>query len=516
MLAALSWFASGALYLTLPPSPDQFNHAYMGWRLVEGDVPYRDFIDQNWPGVIGLHGLTTWIFGVHLWSWRAFDFLLFAASTLFLADLVRIAAGRDAGRLSLVLCPLIYAGASFWVSGQHDMSAAQFLLGALWFHVRGYERKACWWQLGTGFFLGAAMLNKPTVGLLGALLPLQALCLQTPWRSVIQQTATAGAAALATLLAAVCWVLSLGATLSDIIEAVYTLNVYTYASNPSFVEANLLLDSINSVLFAQIRDRVFEGSWWLLLTFACAPAALWIFHRDNRSIATTALPVLWLTGALSYFLQWRGQGYHMAPALITLAGGLAISAMLVSTKQGIIGSAGWKRAVGAGLIILALAGIGIKLAATYYSLPMALLAGDYGRHLSRFKANNESTLNVADVVTFVNRLEELPPANECMLVMGTMSSINYLSKRRQPTRFYYFPVLVNATPPLPMAEHWIDLWERELKAVECRFVLLADGIRAEWLPGSSRAAAALRGLMEQYRESGTLGAGRGMTVYERR
>lgn len=56
-LVAVAWFVSGFLYLTLPPSPDQFNHAYMGWRLVEGDIPYRDFFDPNWPGVMGLHAL---------------------------------------------------------------------------------------------------------------------------------------------------------------------------------------------------------------------------------------------------------------------------------------------------------------------------------------------------------------------------------------------------------------------------------------------------------------------------
>ena len=113
--ALSSWIVCGALYLTLPPSPDQFQHAYMGWRLLEGDAPYRDFIDMNWPGVMALHALAAWIFGVNLWSWRAFDFALFAASTLFLGDLARRAAGREAARISLMLCPLVYAGASYWV-----------------------------------------------------------------------------------------------------------------------------------------------------------------------------------------------------------------------------------------------------------------------------------------------------------------------------------------------------------------------------------------------------------------
>ena len=92
LLAICAWLAAGLLYLTLPPSPDQFNHAYMGWRLLAGDRLYVDFIDVNWPGVSGLHALATWVFGAHLWSWRAFDFLMFALSAAFLVDLVRRAA----------------------------------------------------------------------------------------------------------------------------------------------------------------------------------------------------------------------------------------------------------------------------------------------------------------------------------------------------------------------------------------------------------------------------------------
>src|SRR6185503_9365437 len=171
-LAALAfvWIAAGALYLACPPGPDQFNHAYLGWRWVQGEVPYRDVIDMNWPGVMGIHALGATLFGTRSWSWHALDFLLFAGSAAFLFDLVRRGFGRPAARLAVLLYPVLYVGLPYDFSGQHDMTGTQFLLGALWFHVRALEER-CWKRsLAAGVFLGAAMLNKPTLGVFGVLL----------------------------------------------------------------------------------------------------------------------------------------------------------------------------------------------------------------------------------------------------------------------------------------------------------------------------------------------------------
>jgi len=500
VIAGMGWLLSGALYLTLPPSPDQFNHAYIGWRLLEGDIPYRDFIDMNWPGVMGLHALATWLFGINLWSWHALDFLLFAASTLLLADLVRLVAGRDAWKLALILFPVIYATAGVWMSGQHDMSAAQFLVGALWCHVRGYDRKRWWWQLGTGLFIGAAMLNKPTVGVIGLLLPLQALWLRTPVTSVLGHTATAGAAAVATLLAAFGLVLARGTTLTEIVEAVYTYNVAT-----QYVDGKSFTDLMVPMLTYHFR-------WWAVITFASLPAVLWLFRTPNRSLAATALPVLWLTGILSCVIQWQGYGYHLAPCYLALAGMAAYSLALLATGSLTLGSTRWQQALGAGFVALALLAMGYKLAGAYKALPIALLAGDYGQYLSHFPAGDR--LTVADVVSFLPRLDSLSPA-DCVLVVGTLSAINYLSRRPQPTRFYYFPVLDRIRSSLPLLERYVDFWERDLQAADCRYALIARGALTDFR-GPRRVADALRGFLRQYRESGVLGANGAMVVYERR
>ena len=501
VLAALSWIVSGALYLTLPPGPDQSNHAYLGWRLLEGDIPYRDIIDTNWPGVMALHALATWLFGVNLWSWRAFDFALFAASALFLNDLVRLAAGRDAGRISLILCPSIYAGLTYWLAGQHDMSAAQFLVVALWFHVRGYENRTWWYQIGTGLCIGAAMLNKPTVGVIGLLLPMQALWLRFPVRPIFLHTAVAGTASVAALLAALCSLLASGASLREVGDAVYTYNVGTQYSGPQ-----TLPDMLQWLL-------QYHFQYFPFVTLGSLPAAFWIFNCANRSMAATALVVLWLAGVLSYLLQWRGLNYHLAPCLVALSAGLAISVALVSDGRVNFGTTAWKQRLVAGVVALALAGIGVKLAASYRSLPSAILTGEYGSHLVRFGAGDK--LTYADVTAFVRRLDALAPA-ECVLLVGDASSINYLSRRRMPTRFYYYHSLVHAQPPLSMAERWVDLWKADLRAANCQFTLVSRFVATHWLLGPAPAAEALRLYLERYRETGSIGSDRGIAVYERR
>lgn len=498
MLAAVSWLASGALYLALPPSPDQFNHAYMGWRLAEGDVPYRDFVDMNWPGVMSLHALAVWLFGVNLWSWRALDYVLFGASALLLADLLRLACGRGAARLGLILLPPIYAGAA--LSGQHDMSAAQFLLAALWFHVRGYRSGSWWWQLGSGLFIAAAMLNKPTVGAIGLLLPLHALWMRQLPASVLAHTLAAGLAAVASLALAFSLVIARGASPGEIVDAVYAYNLAT-----QYVDGRPLA----SVIERAVRVH---ATWWTVLVVASVPALFWMFRRGNASLAATALPVLWAAGIVSYLVQAQGFAYHLAPCLLALAGMATLSIALVADGRIAIPGERWRRPLAVGFVLVALVGIGYKVASFYSWLPGHALAGDDAGRFSRFKVGDH--LSVADALAFARRLDA-PPHSDCVLVVGSGSAVNYLARRRQPTRFYYFPVLERTPASAPFAQRWLALWERDLGSAKCRYTLVPHGDVSSGFRGQPGVVAALREFLLGYRVAGTLGAEGAMVVYER-
>lgn len=496
--AAISWIVSGALYLSLPPSPDQFNHAYLGWRLLAGDIPYRDFIDMNWPGVMGLHALAELLFGFNVWSWRAFDLLMFALSALFLVDLVRQGAGPDAAKLTFVLAPVMYASIGFGIAGQHDMSAGQFLVGALWCHVRGHSRDAVGWQLATGLFLGIAMLNKPTVAVLWPLLVMQVLWLRQPMRRVVVHSLMSGVATLMTVATAFAAVIAIGTPVANLIDAVYGYNVATQFLK-SVTLSQALFDAVTSVT-------------WLVSTLVSLLAFGWLLKKDNTSIAAAAVPLLWLAGVLSYLAQTRGHLYHLGPSFLALAAGQCMALVLVSSGRLRIGPSAWRGSVLAGLFLVVLVGVGNRLFDIYRRLPVALATGDYAQYLAGFKGGDG--ISAADAARFVSQLRD-DPRPGCVLVVGEVSSINYLTQRPQPSRFYYFPVIFNMHPPLPMAQRWNELWESDLRAAHCPFALVAPKASAAWLAGPSPAAAALREFLGNYRKTGMLGGSDGMAIYQR-
>jgi hypothetical protein len=497
-LAALSWLVCGALYLTLPPSADQFQHLYQGWRLLEGDILYRDFIDANWPGVMALAAAATWLFGNHLWSWRAFDLALFLASTAFLADLAKLAAGRRAGQATLILSPAVYAGVSYWLAGQHDMSAAQFLAPALWFHVQGYRRANPRFQLGTGLFIAAAMLCKPTVGVIGILLPLQALWLRFPLGRIALHTGIAGVTAVASLLVAFAALMAHGTLWSELLDAVYTYNL-----GAQYVGAQTLSEMMLWLV-------QFHYGWVPMVALGAIPALWWIARLAPASIATSAPLVLWLAGVLSFIIQWHGMAYHLAPCVLALCVLAGVSVGLLADDEVVVGVSAWSRNVAVAAILIALGAITIKLAAYYRALPSALINNNYEPHLSRFIVGDE--LDAAEILATVRRLETLP-AHSCVLMVGDAASINYLGKRHMGTRFYYYHVLRDA--PIPLAQRWATLWERDLQAADCPLALVSRQAMKEWLSQGDPAPAALRRFLQHYRPSGVIGSRGGLVAYER-
>lgn len=83
------------------------------------------------------------------------------------------------------------------------------------------------WPLAAGTLIGAAMLNKPTVGILLPLLLLQMLWLGIPARKTFAHALAMTVGLLAAILTAAGAVLLTGASAKDLIDNVYTFNIYT-------------------------------------------------------------------------------------------------------------------------------------------------------------------------------------------------------------------------------------------------------------------------------------------------
>jgi hypothetical protein len=503
-LVVAVWLVCASTYITMPGQSDQYQHSYMGWRLLQGAVPYHDFIDPGWPGIMWTHAVSTGLFGNHLWSWHILDFAFLALSAAFLQSLLARAAGGTAARISLILYPIYYAGLPYIFSGQHDMTAGHFLVMALWFHVRGYETLNWRWQLGTGAFIGLAMLNKPTVGIVGIIFVIHAMLFRLSRPYLVRHTLVAGGASVAILLAAVLVLLAQGSKLHEIADVAlrYNLSAQGYDPPPAWI----------------LPFHLFElhVKWLLILTLGGGISSWWIFRSASRSIRTTALPALWASGVCSYFLQGKGYYYHLGPCFPSLIGLTACALSHLGTMQPKrIGPAGWRRLSLFFLLLVTAMGVK-KMYRNYSALPGAVLSGNFEGYLSRFDGGDG--LNVAETLALVRRIELQVPAHESVLVFGDTSAINFLARRPQPTHFPWPPLLLKVRPHLPQADRWNTLWEDDLRSSNVRLCLVSRiSFYADWLQGESRTARSLMlFLKDRYKRTDTFGSPDGFDIYERR
>jgi 4-amino-4-deoxy-L-arabinose transferase-like glycosyltransferase len=476
------WLGSGAAYLTVPPSPDQFEFDYMGWRMLEGDVPYRDFVDMNFPGGYWLHALSTALFGHQLWSWRALDFLLLIASAWPLARLVESAGGRAARRALLVLYPLLYASLPQWIAGQTDTTGGQLLIGCLACHAAAYASGRVRLELATGALLTAAVLNKPTLGLLGVLLPIPALLAGHSWKVVLRHTLTAAGGSIGTLVLAVAFLLLQGTTGGDLYEAVYLYNTST-----QFQEVTPLPRMLST--FGEVHFV-----WWHFVSAFGLATGAWLVVRARRSLPAMSLVMLWLAGAGSFFVQAKWFQYHLAACFLALVGLLCAGIGLLLEARWSIARNG---APALAALLVSLLGTGKKLQANYETLPAALSSGDFREHYSQFQEGE--SLTVTDALGLVEVVRSMVPAGETAYVFGSASSINFLARRAQPTRFFYAPVIKNSVPPLPMAAKWLKLYADDLTTRKPRLCVL-ERVDQNWLDEPTPPARVLRDfLATQYR-----------------
>lgn len=501
---AASFLLAASLYLLLPPSPDQFDHAYSAWRLLSGDVPYRDVMDVNWPGVIALHAVSLSVFGVNTWSWRAFDFLLMIPAALCLADLVRQSVGDLGGRIALLVTPLLYVSAGYWVAGQKDMTGGLLLVAALWLHVRGYRHGGVALHAAAGMCIGLAVLNKPTLALLLPMLPVHALAHRYPWPRVAVATLIGAAAFCIALALAVVALLSLGTGWRDFAEMLFTYPQSVRSLNAA---------ALNHVLDKLVHLRM--SGFWTLLIAACLPVWAVLYRRRALSMAATALGVLWLTGLLSAIVQVHGYGYHLSPSLLAAIGTLSIALALGIGAESSTGRSAWRSLIAIATVLVVAGGVAYRLQLSYGGLLDAGRAGNLDPYRERFRAEAGSTLSLADALRFVRSLDH-EADRSCVFFVGEGSAINLLAQRPYPTRFYYLPTIRRAEPPLPMSAHWNELWAADLARADCRYVLVSYARHADWIDGPSEAAAALRALLARYEQVESLGRDGAVRVYRLR
>lgn len=296
---------------------------YIAQRILLGDVPYRDILDINFPGVYFLHMFVLTIFGKSDIAWASFTFLWLGMTV--------IAAGWYCWRISrlsallvsaqMISLTLLLGSISF---GQRDFFMMLFLLLSLNLFANeldGGDRQIQVTSiknlLGTGFFLGAASMIKPTPMVLLAIFFVMLL---VPRKNQVEPDVRDGAgvssqhkkrwykifwlfAGAVTVPALIFVWLAIRGGLNSFIDLMVQYNMAVYSGLYRLGFSDL----IRNMLF---RSLPFLISFPILLIGI-------MMVRDKKHSMRIWLAVLAVAfGAFHYLYQGKGWAYHNIPFLM--------------------------------------------------------------------------------------------------------------------------------------------------------------------------------------------------------
>ena len=430
----LAWVAltalCGALYLRVPPSPDQAIFDYIGWVGAQGGTYYVDVAEQNWPGKMFMHELAIRVSGVHVWTFRAFDYLCMFLGLWAMLDLLRPRASVLTLRLLAFIYPAMYASGGYWLSGQRDIVAAHLLFLSAALFARRLRGGGSPLALGTGAAIGAALMVRPTyLAFAVALLLVDFLFRSSTGRGFklrLVDGAWAVAGGLAVVLGVVLWG-HLSGALDDWFEQAILMNVQGYQ------------DSTSRLGTAVRVAGMLAAVWHWYFAFACLGFGAAAIQRRLGIGEALTLCVMGV-GALSAIVQNKGFGYHYAAFLPGFAIGIALWLAFVFER--------WLDKRGEPLrAVLALA--------------CALVAvGGLAKKAHGIYLESETLDDRADAARFAREHTE---PDDRILVWTRSVGIYMLAERRATTRFTTIGMLLHAVPPFDAAGAWHAEFARELR-----------------------------------------------------
>lgn len=416
VLAALAFVALRAPALSMPLERDEGEYAYIAWRMLEGDVPYRDGFDQKPPGVFAAYAVALAGFGGSVEGIRLLAGAWSAVTALLLFLLVRRLAGALAGAGAALAFAAVSADPR--VSGLAANTEVFLLLplvASLLTLLRALEGGRARWWLATGALLALAGTFKQVaatqalfVALVAGLAPTGEGRSGAVWRR-FGWLAAGGLAVVVPVVAA----FAVAGAARDLADAVVLHNL-AYAQRRSFGEG---LHNLAGALAGQAPS--FAVLWALAL------AGLWRPGRHGRRAAL--LLGGWLVASLAgVAVGWQFRPHYFIQALPALAAWAGL------------GAAGWVQAVAVRRPALAgglAATLGIALAAApalanrdvlAAGSPDAVARRVYG--LNPFPEAREIARHIAAHST----------PDETVYVVGSEPEIPFYARRRSATRYIIF------------------------------------------------------------------------------
>lgn len=435
VLAAVVFVLVRVPFADLPLERDEGDYAYVAWRMLEGDAPYRDAFDQKPPGIYAVYA---GLFALGGRSGVAIHLMLYAwtaAAAFALHRLLRELAGPLAAAFAVLAFALLAADPRLTATAANTESFMILPLAVSWVALwRGCreDRTADW--LACGACLAAACWLKPVAATNALFAVAWAVCAgpraagRARWSAPGRRI---GLVAVGALLLSLPFVGALAASgaLPGFLEIVVRHNL-RYSTDVSLEQG-----------VAQL-----EGA---LRYVAPSHAVFWLFALAGLGSAgeAPARARLFLGGQLAAAFAGAAIGLHFRPHY------------LVQLLPALCGLAGVGLAAAARRLRVALPGA--AAVAALAGLPIAGFAlGDAGFLLAGGRSERSRSIYALNpfveseaIARYIARSSD---PGDSVFVVGSEPQIPFLARRRSATRYILFYPL---TGPYP------DALERQREAM---------------------------------------------------
>lgn len=410
IILPILWFGFGADH-------GLFAYCVWVWRQF-GLVPYKDTFNQSFPGIFLITYFVQATMGESITAFRVFDLFWQTATVIIIYfSAASIFKNRLAGFMGSVLYAIFYLNLGPWHTGQRDDFFLLLYLLGMWLLIRGKGRREIPCSIITGLLIGFAFLIKPVAaGVVLVLLALIALTMESKFRSALAYVGGCAAPSLAVIL--YYWHLN---GLGDLYNSLFYFTGKVYL--------DYQLDGWPKVLAGifmtkNLRTNLFIGLGAILLI----PLRKRIGAKENKCLFWLLL--ILLASYAGYFFQAKYSYnfyYHEAPVwgllCVMAGGGWAFFINFVNHRTGYSNSA--KTAAICGMLIL----FSILSMRPYHAKLILKALGSWpkaGQDLYSYQHNCQEAARY---------IRNSSAPDDKLQVWGGEAFINFLARRRAPTRF---------------------------------------------------------------------------------
>ncbi len=421
----------------LPFERDEGEYAYIAWRWLEGEVPYRDVFDQKPPGIFAVYALARLVGGAEpaATRWTAQLFVLIALAALL--ALARRRDALDAGVAAGLFAAVLTVDWTLLGNAVNTETLALAPLSAgAWTAWRARDERRVFWTVTTGLLGGAALLMKPVVAPIVAFELLTAAWGARPWAALAAGGLAAAAPALCTALGFV-----LAGAFDPFWDATVVNNLFYAGGTP--------LADYPRYFRLQVADS--------LSPFAPIYALALLAPLAGR--AARGPGVGWIAGWLAVSLLavsaggfFRRHYFLLAVPPLALLAGLGLAGLMARLAA--------RRAAIAATIALA----GVAVAYAVLQSPWYYRPGGHEAKLVRIYGSNP----FPEAVHLGRWLAERSAPEDRVFVYGSEPEVLVYAERRSASRYIYvYPLTMSAGDPSARQQEVLDT----LRADPPRFLI---------------------------------------------